>query len=83
MANIDLLTFLLPKYSYFFFYLGFLSPSFIIQKTAGNGGDTALTSNCHFHWLHRQLYISRLIAAERSTVKQIQNNNFWFPSANH
>ena len=41
----------------FFFYLGFLSRTFKIHRTAGEGGGHSLTSLSHFQPLHRHLDI--------------------------
>ena len=57
------------KYSiFFFFYLGFLSRTFTIHRTAGEGEAISLSPLYHFHLLHRHLDISRAITAESSPL---------------
>ena len=71
----------------FFFYLGFLSRTFAIHGTAGEGeGDGIyLTPLYHFHPLHRHLGISRAITAGSSPLhiagSRTRTGNLWFPSA--
>ena len=45
----------------FFFYLGFLSRTFTIHKTAGEGEGICLPPLYHFLLLHRHLGISQAI----------------------
>ena len=56
----------------FFFHLDFLSRTFTIHGTAGEGGmgggGIYLTPLYHFHPLHRHLDISRAITAESSPL---------------
>ena len=53
----------------FFFFLGFLSPTFTIHRTAGEEGEGIyLTPLYHFHPIHRHIDISRAITAESSTL---------------
>ena len=56
--------------SVFFFYLGFLSLTWIIHRTAREGGDYFCFLNplYHFYLLHRYLDISRAIFAESSPL---------------
>ena len=54
----------------FFFYLGFLSRTFTINRQE-NGEAISLTPFYHFHELHRHLDIS----------SRTQTENLWFPSA--
>ena len=49
----------------FFFYLGFLSQSFKIHRTAEERGGNLFNS---FHLLHRHLDISQVITAESSPL---------------
>ena len=69
----------------FFFYLGFLSQTFTIHETAGEGEGIYLTPLYHFHLLHRHLDISRAITAESSPLhivgSRTRTGNLWFPSA--
>ena len=69
----------------FFFYLGFLSRTFTIHGTAGEGEGIYLTPLYHFHPLHRHLDISRTITAESSPLhiasSRTRAGNLWFPSA--
>ena len=50
------------------FYLGFLSLTFTIHRTAGKGEGISLTPLYHFHPLHRHLDISRAITADSSIL---------------
>ena len=74
-----------PHIYIFFFYLGFLSRTFTIHGTAGEGGGYLLTPLYHFHLLHRHLDISRAIAAGSSPLhiagSRTRTGNLWFPSA--
>ena len=54
--------------SVFFLYLCFLSRTFTIHMEAGERGDIHLTPLYHFHPLHRNLDISRVITAESSSL---------------
>ena len=60
---------LFTRYSLvFFFYLGFLSRTFMIYRTAGEGGANSLSPLYHFLPLHRHLDISRAITTESSPL---------------
>ena len=59
--------------SEFFLYPGFLSQTFTIHRTAGEGEAISLAPLYHFHLIHWQLYISRAISTKSS-------GNFWFQS---
>ena len=65
------------------FHMGFLSQTFTIQRTAGEGGAISLTPLYRFHPLHRHLDISRAIAVESSPLHiargQNQTEGLWFP----
>ena len=52
----------------FFFCLGFLSRTFTIHSTVREGEDIYLIPLYHFHPLHRNLNISRVIIAESSSL---------------
>ena len=79
----------------FIFYLGFLSRTFTIHRTAGEGGGylfNSLTPLYHFHPLHRHLDISWAITAGSSTLRIASSplhidsswtwtGNLWFPRA--
>ena len=62
--NFKKLQFDRPLQLSFFFYLGFLSRTFTIQRTVGEGEAISLTPSCHYHLFHRHLDISREITAE-------------------
>ena len=71
-----------------FFYLGFLSRTFTIHRTAGEGVGYFFNSSLrfyHFHPLHRHLDISRAITAESSPLhlssSWTRTENLWIPSA--
>ena len=70
---------------FFFFYLGFLSRTFTIHRTAGEGGGIYLTPLYHFHPLRGHLDIGRTITAESSHLRiassRTRTGNLWFPSA--
>ena len=72
-------------YCSLFFCLGFLSQTFKIHRTAGEGGRYLFNSLNHFHLLHRHLDISREITAESSSLHialiWTQTRNLWFLSA--
>ena len=53
----------------FFFYLSFLSQTFTIHRTAGEGEGICLTPLYHFHPLHRHLDIRRAISIESSHLQ--------------
>ena len=67
-----------------FFYVGFLSQTFTIHRTAGEAAGY-LFNFYHFYPLHRHLDISRAITAESSPLhiasSGTRNGNLWFPSA--
>ena len=64
------------KYYHFFFYLGFLSQTFTIHRTAGEGGDFIfLTPLYHHHSFHRHLNITRAVTEECSAHSQQSNSN--------
>ena len=74
----------------FFFYLGFLSRTFPIHRTAGGGGrggTFSVTPFYYFHRLHRCLDISWAITAESSPLHTASNRtetgNHYLTSANH
>ena len=76
------------KCTYFnviFFYLGFLSRTFMIHRTTGEGGGYLFNSSLPLPPLHRILDISRVIPAESSPLhiagKRTQTGNLSFPSA--
>ena len=54
------------QYFFFFSYLGFLSRTFMIHRTAGKGEAISLSPLYHFHSPHRHLDISRAITAGSS-----------------
>ena len=66
----------------FFFYLGFLSWTFTIHRTAGEGGGYFFKSSISLPPASRTL-----ITAESSPLhianSQTQTGNLWFLSANH
>ena len=70
---------------FFFFYLGFLSRTFTIHGTAGEGGGYLFNSSLPLPSLHRRLDISRAITAESSPLRiagsRTRTGNLWFPSA--
>ena len=70
---------------FFFFYLGFLSRTFTIHGTAGEGGGYLLTPLYHFQPLHRHLDISRATNAGNSPLhiagSRTRTGNLWFSSA--
>ena len=70
---------------FFFFYLGFLSRTFMIHRIAGEGEAISLTPLYHLHLLHRHLDISPAITAESSPLhiasSWTRTENFCFPSA--
>ena len=71
----------------FFFYLGFLSRTFTIHKTAGEGGGYLFNSSLPLPPAYRLLDISRVITAGSSPLRiagsGTQTGNLWFPSASH
>ena len=79
------LVFLFVWFCLFFFYLGFLSWTFTIHRTAGEGGGYLFDFPYHFHPLHRHLDISGAITAESSPLHIASSwtwtGNLWFPSA--
>ena len=54
--------------AFFFFYLGFLSRTFTIHRTADEGGSYFINSSHHFHPLPRHLDISWVITAGSSPL---------------
>ena len=74
-----------PHIYIFFFYLGFLSQTFTIHGTAGEGGGYLFNSSLPLPPLHRHLDISRAITAESSPLhiagSRTRTGNLWFPSA--
>ena len=64
----------------FFIYLGFLSRTFTINRTAGEGKGISLTPLYQFQPLHRHLEISWAITAESSSldISSSQNRSFRF-----
>ena len=70
-----------------FFYLGFLSQTFTIHRTAGKGEAFSLSSLHPIHPLQRHLDISEAIAAESSPLhiasSRTRIGNFCFKSLNH
>ena len=70
---------------FFFFYLGFLSRTFTIHGTAGEGGGYLFNSSLPLPPLHRHSDISRAITAESSPLRiadsRTRTGNLWFPSA--
>ena len=71
--------------NFFFFYLGFLSRTFMIHGTAGEGGGYLFNSSLPLPSLHRHLDISWAITAESSPLhivsSRTRTGNLWFPSA--
>ena len=69
----------------FFFYLGFLSRTFTIHRTAGEGGGYLYNSCLPLPPLQRHLDISREITAENSALRiagsRTRTGNRWFLSA--
>ena len=74
-----------PLWTFFFFYPGFLSQTFINHRTARKGEDISLTPHYHFHPLHRHLDISQVITAQNSPLRiassRTRTGNIWFRSA--
>ena len=70
---------------YIFLGLGFLSRTFTIHRTAGEGEAISLNPLHYFHSLHRHLDISQVITAESSPLhlagSRTGTGNLWFPSA--
>ena len=71
---------------FFFFLSGFFFHEHSrITELQGKGEGISLTPHYHFHPLHRQLDISRAIAAESSPLRiassRTRAGNLWFPSA--
>ena len=68
----------------FFFYLGFISPTFTIHCTEGETRGF-LTSLYNFNPLHRHLDISRAITAEGLSLhiasSRNRTRNLWFEGA--
>ena len=82
----DSLTYLCSKiWDFSFFYLGFLSRTFTIHRTAGEGEAISLTPLYHFHLLHRHLVIIRAMTAVSSPLNigscRTRTGNLWFLSA--
>ena len=69
---------------FIFFNLGFLSHTFTIHRTVGEGEAIYLTPLYHFDLIHRRLDISRAIAAKSSPLHIARSRtwtaNLWFPS---
>ena len=69
-------------FCFFVFYLGFLSPIFMIHRTADEWRGFSLYPVYHFHPLHRQLDINWVIATESSPLRIAGNWNrtwnFWY-----
>ena len=67
----------------YFFYVGILSRTFTIRRTAGGGEAITVTPVYHFHPLHKILDISRAITSPLHIARsRTQTGNFLFPSAN-
>ena len=70
---------------YIFFYLGLVSRTFMIHRTARKEQGTYLTHFYHFHRLQRYLDVNRTIIAESSPLHivsiQFRTRNPRFPSA--
>ena len=75
----------LRTFNLFIFYLGFLSRTFTIQRTARKGEFISLSLFYHFHQLDRHLDISRATTAESSPLhiasSRTRTGNLWFQSA--
>ena len=65
---------------FLYIYLGFLSRTFMIHRTAGEEKGISLTSLYQFQPLHRHLEISWAITAEGSSldISRSQNRSFRF-----
>ena len=85
--NTSPIVWLATRTIFFFFYLGFLSRTFTIHKTAGEGGGYLFNSSLPLPPAYRLLDISRVITAGSSPLRiagsGTQTGNLWFPSASH
>ena len=77
---------LFPRILFFFFYFGFLSHTFTIHRTAGEGEAISLTPLYYFHPLHRNVGISQVITAEcvplLITSSRTRTGNLWLRAQN-
>ena len=71
----------------FFFYLGFLSQTFTINRTAGEGGEYLLNSSLPLPPDSKTLGISQATTAESSPLhiasSRTRTKNLWFPGASY
>ena len=61
-----------------FFYLGFLSQTFMIRSTAGEGRGYFVTPLYFSHPFHSHLDINRLTNGEHSPLYITRTENLWF-----
>ena len=70
---------------FIFFFWVFFDNHSRITGLQGKGEGIYLTPHCHFHPLHRHVYISQTIIAESSPLhignSRTRTGNLWFPSA--